>query len=314
MEICSYPKIWNLGHPQLAELLLDDVIVEEKVDGSQFSMMRTLQGELVCRSKGAGIVVDGPDKMFAAGVAVAKELPLVPGWVYRGEYLRSPKHNTLSYSRIPRNHIALFDVMTGPETYVAAEDKAIIADALGLEVVPLLFTGRIDSPDQLQEFMQQTSFLGGCKLEGVVIKNYKRFCRDGKVMLGKHVSEDFKEIHKTSWTKENPTNKDILTILAAKVQSPARWAKTVHRLRDAGALQNAPQDIGPLLKELHHDIDVETREEMAEVLLKWAMPHVKRAAARGFPEWYKERLMKLQFEADGGELTRDLHLPPDATP
>lgn len=299
--INSYPKIWNMGHPQLTELLLDDVLVEEKVDGSQFSMMRTREGELVIRSKGAGIVVDGPDKMFAAGVAVAKELPLVPGWVYRGEYLRSPKHNTLSYSRIPRNHIALFDVMVAPETYVEPAEKAMIADSLGLEVVPHIFSGRIESPDQIAEFLNRESFLGGAKIEGVVIKNYKRFTRDGKVMLGKHVSEDFKEIHKTSWTRENPHQKDILTILAAKVQSPARWAKAVHRLRDDGKLQNAPQDIGPLMKELHHDIDMETREEMAEVLLKWAMPHVKRAGTRGFPEWYKERLMKLQFAAGGEE-------------
>lgn len=296
--IDSYPKIWNLGHPQLADLLLDDVLVEEKVDGSQFSMMRTLDGELVCRSKGAGLVIDGPDKMFAAGVAVAKELDLTPGLIYRGEYLRSPKHNTLSYSRIPKNHIAIFDIVNGVETYLPPMLKAFEADRLGFEVVPHIFSGRIESPEQIAEFLNRDSFLGGAKIEGVVIKNYKRFGRDGKVLLGKHVSEDFKEIHKTSWTKENPTNKDILTILAAKVRSPARWAKAVHRLRDEGKLQNAPQDIGPILKELHHDLDAETREELTEVLLKWAMPHVKRAASRGFPEWYKERLLKTQFESE----------------
>lgn len=33
----SYPSIFAIGHRALAELLLDPVIVEEKVDGSQFS-------------------------------------------------------------------------------------------------------------------------------------------------------------------------------------------------------------------------------------------------------------------------------------
>ena len=33
----SYPKIYNLGHKYLEELFLDDVLIEEKIDGSQIS-------------------------------------------------------------------------------------------------------------------------------------------------------------------------------------------------------------------------------------------------------------------------------------
>lgn len=33
----SYPKIYNMGHAAIAELLLGEVTVEEKVDGSQIS-------------------------------------------------------------------------------------------------------------------------------------------------------------------------------------------------------------------------------------------------------------------------------------
>ena len=33
----SYPSTFALGHKALAELLLDPVLVEEKIDGSQFS-------------------------------------------------------------------------------------------------------------------------------------------------------------------------------------------------------------------------------------------------------------------------------------
>jgi hypothetical protein len=33
----SYPKLYAMGHRAIADLLLDDVIVQEKVDGSQFS-------------------------------------------------------------------------------------------------------------------------------------------------------------------------------------------------------------------------------------------------------------------------------------
>ena len=36
-QISSYPKIYSLGHAAILDLLDGRVIVEEKVDGSQFS-------------------------------------------------------------------------------------------------------------------------------------------------------------------------------------------------------------------------------------------------------------------------------------
>jgi len=37
MRLNSYPSIYNLGHHAIATLLDAPVLVEEKVDGSQFS-------------------------------------------------------------------------------------------------------------------------------------------------------------------------------------------------------------------------------------------------------------------------------------
>lgn len=31
-------------------------------------------------------------------------------------------------------------------------------------------------------------------------------------------------------------------------------------------------------------------------LYRWALPHVNRIAIQGLPDWYKEELVKLQFE------------------
>ena len=49
----SYPQIYALGHRYITELLLDPVLVEEKIDGSQFSFgVFEVEGEhqLRCRS------------------------------------------------------------------------------------------------------------------------------------------------------------------------------------------------------------------------------------------------------------------------
>ena len=53
--IRSYPKVFNLGHAAMADLLGGNVVVQEKVDGSQFSFARTDSGQLLFRSKGAEI-------------------------------------------------------------------------------------------------------------------------------------------------------------------------------------------------------------------------------------------------------------------
>lgn len=71
----SYPSIFNLGHKAITDLLKSPVIVEEKVDGSQFGfMVHSESGELQCRSKGAPLYNDAPQAMFIRAVETAKRL------------------------------------------------------------------------------------------------------------------------------------------------------------------------------------------------------------------------------------------------
>lgn len=290
MSFTSYPKIWNLGHPNVVGIFKEEVTLEEKVDGSQFSFTRTKEGELICSSKS----VSPPDKMFDLAVAAVSELDLIPGWVYRGEYLKSPKHNTLAYDRIPVKHVVLFDVMTGHEDYLSYDLKAAEAARLGLEVVPVYYRGRVEDLNTFENLLGKVSFLGGAKVEGVVIKS-PLFGRDSKPLFAKYVSEEFRELHKANPDWKRNTGADIKLIIADKICTPARWAKAVQHLSEKGLLQNAPQDIGPLMKEAHLDIEGECLEQIKEELLKWALPEIKRAACRGLPEWYKEQLLKRQF-------------------
>src|SRR3990172_1195654 len=114
MMLSSYPQIYALGHRYVKDIFTSPVIVQEKIDGSQISF-GLHEGELYIRSKGAVIHEAAPDKMFAAGVEAIKEVKQIlrAGWIYRGEYLKSPHHNVLVYNRIPANHIILFDIETG---------------------------------------------------------------------------------------------------------------------------------------------------------------------------------------------------------
>jgi len=291
-HLSSYPSIYALGHRYLADLFDGPVTVEEKIDGSQFSMAR-VNGVLKCRSRGQEIHVDGPEKMFSPAVEVAKRLPLRDGWVYRGEYLKSPKHNTLTYGRIPANYIILFDVMTGPERYLTPAEKRSEAIRLGLECVPCFFCGTLGH-DPIEEFirplMEKESLLWGCKIEGVVVKNYARFGIDKKILIGKFVSEAFKEAHQKVWKKTNPGPFDVTQRIISELTTEARYKKAVQHLKEAGKIEGIPQDIGPLLTELLLDLEREEADAIKEALFKYFFPQIRRGITAGFPAWYKKEI------------------------
>jgi hypothetical protein len=256
-----------------------------------------------CRSKGAELQMLAPEKMFAAAVETVKRLApmLVPNWTYRGEYLSKPKHNAIAYNRVPRQHVVIFDVNTGLEQYLSWEDKVLEAERLGLETVPRLYHGKVTSHDMFRELLQTVSFLGGSNIEGVVVKNYARFTIDKKAMLAKFVSEAFKEIHAAEWKGANPNAGDILERLAVMYRSPARWVKAVQHLRDAGKLHDEPADIGLLFQEVPLDIKKECEAEIKEALFSWAWPRISRATTAGLAEFYKDLLLKKQFENDAAQ-------------
>lgn len=299
MSLSSYPSVFNLGHKCITELLTVPVYVQEKIDGSQFSFGVDMDGILHMRSKGAKIFLETVDKLFKDAVDYVvsiKEL-LVPGYTYRGEVLRCPKHNSLAYDRVPKHNIILFDIMTGIEAYIPYEQIVIEASKLDIEVVPLLYTGILVYIDQLKELLETISILGGQKIEGVVIKpvGYNLFGIDKKPLLGKHVSEAFKEIHQANWKTRNPGATDLISLLTSEYRTPSRWDKAINHLNDAGKLTNTTQDIGPLMKEVSIDVLKECETEIKDKLFKWAWSKLSRSIIAGLPEYYKERLMKQQF-------------------
>lgn len=294
----SYPKVYALGHRAITDLFLDPVVVQEKIDGSQFSF-GVFNGELRARSRGHEIVLDAPENLFADAIDVIKRIHnyycLRDGWTYRGEYLRVPKHNTLCYGRTPRDLIILFDININHESYLTVEEVQSEAHRIGLECVPTFGAGNIACVSEIRELLDRESVLGGTKIEGIVIKNYNRFGRDKHVLMGKYVSEKFKEKHAHDWKISNPQQGDIIENIIKTYRTEARWEKSVQHLREAGMLNNEPSDIGALIKEAQSDVLVECRDEISEALTKWALPKIQRGIVAGLPEWYKSKLAERQF-------------------
>lgn len=294
---CSYPRVYALGQRVIQEIFSNDVLIEEKIDGSQFSFGK-FGGELRMRSKSAIIDIADPEKMFRKAVDSVLNIKdyLKDGWTYRAEYLMSPKHNTLAYDRTPVGHLIGFDICTSHETYLDYDWKKKSFEDLGYETVPQLRFGAVDSWDSLRDLLETVSCLGKQKIEGIVVKNYNKLGDDGKVLIGKFVSEEFKEVHGADWKVRNPGKADIIEMIISKYHTPARWNKAIQHLTEAGSLDRSPKDIGPLMKEVAIDIEKECSEEIKDALYDIFWPQVRRGVARGLPQWYKEKLAKETFE------------------
>jgi hypothetical protein len=297
--IPSYGSIYALGHRAIAEIFNEEVLVEEKIDGSLFAF-GVLDGELRFRSKGQQLFVDSngvcSQKMFQKAVDTAMRLKpfLRPGWVYYGEFLQKPKHNTLAYTRIPKDNIILFDISDRNENFLPYDEKRHEALSLGLECAPLICEGTVSDFNSLKLFLSIESVLGGTKIEGVVVKNYARFGLDKKCYKGKLVSEAFKESNNE--THKVASKGSVIGALIASLKTDARWRKAIQHLREEGKLEGSPRDIGNLIREIKDDILKEEQDHIIHVLYNHFLPEILNGVIRGFPEWYKDYLAKQAFE------------------
>ena len=295
-----FPKIFALGTRYVADIFNDGwVEVTEKVDGSQFAF-GNLDGELVCRSKGVTLNIDEPEKMFAKAVKTAKDIfkigLAVQGYMFYCEYLQTPKHNTLSYNRCPQNHLALFGIKR-PDGTLCANHAFLenVADTIGIDVVPVLAEGSGVTVGTVKGLLETESFLGGQKVEGVVVKKYNQWYwpvgdKEFPVLAAKYVSEKFKEKHSSSWGKDH-TSKGSWDAYRDSYCTEARWQKAVQHLKEDGKLLEDPKDIGPLMKEVQEDIQTESKEDIERFLWKTFGRDLLRQSTRGLAEWYKDSLL-----------------------
>lgn len=271
---------------------------------SQFGFGK-VNGELVIRSKGRELDLEAFDKMFGEGVAYVKSIEdkIPDNMFFYGEYLQKPRHSTLAYDRIPKNHIALFAIYdsTTKEHFGHSEIEKY-AERFGVDAIPLLKRGNSSGEEILELVRDRVSFLGGQTVEGVVVKAYKPWLFLGQipqtVMSGKYVTEAFKEVHHKDWTKLN-TSGGKLGVLKANYFSEARWNKAIQHLRENGELTNSPKDIGNLIKEVHRDIREEEEQNIKEQLWNIYGKDILSASTNGLPQFYKEKLVKGEIdEAD----------------
>ena len=152
------------------------------------------------------------------------------------------------------------------------------------------------SLEQMKTVLETDSFLGGQKIEGVVLKNYEQFGVDKKTLMAKFVRRDFVEDNREDWKRRNPGRADIIQSLIEQYGTEARWMKAVQHLREEDRLVGAPQDIGLLIGEVPADIFKDAEAEIKDALYAAFKKDIRCGVTRGLAEWYK-RLLAEDFFA-----------------
>ena len=298
-KIPSYTKILTLGSAYTDNALVGEVIVQEKIDGSQLRFCINEDRKLVIGSKSTILGHPDENKMFKEAVKYLLSIEdyitvIFPTNTYfYGEYLQRPRHNVLKYHCCPTNHIVLFDVVKEGKYITNREELKKIADLLRVDCIPELYRGDV-TVDKIKDLIVNTqSYLGGELIEGVVIKNYSQtICLGNQVypLFTKYVRPAYKERHNAEWKINNP--KESLADYIKGFRNENRWRKAILHLRDKGLLTTSPKDIGMLLKEIQEDILTEETENIKNYLFKTFKDDILRNSIQGFPEWYKEELLK----------------------
>lgn len=298
--IKSYPKILPLVGKYADQILNKGLIeITEKIDGSAFAFGKDEEGKLYMRSKGTQILFEEKiDDLFRPAVThvldVQDKIP--NNRIYYCETLKNERHNTLVYNRIPRNHLMVYGISDFHGTEWVPEYFQLQAQSNDIDLDPVPFIGYVEITDlsQIAALLERESALGGPKIEGVVLKTYNHGMQFGGMMFPfvtmKFVSDEFKEKHADNPDYVPQRNKTEEVIRRYKTE--ARWLKAVQHLRDKGELVHEPKDIGSLMKELHNDLVEEEKENFKEELYQIYQKDWKNIVCAGFPQWYKEQLLK----------------------
>lgn len=293
----SYSKILTLGSAYTENALVGEVIVQEKIDGSQFRFGISNEGELVIGSKATIIGHPDENKMFKKGVeyilSIEDKIRKFPKNSYFfGEFLQKPNHNVLKYERVPKNNIVLFDAIIDG-SYSHRDMLNEYANMFEIDLIPELFKGIINL-EQLKQIIENTnSYLCGELVEGVVIKNYKQtILLGGNVfpLFTKYVRESFKERHRVEW--KISSRKETIEEYIKSFKNEARWQKAILHLQEKGELEKSPKDIGKLILEIQHDIKTEEEENIKQFLYNRTIGDILRVSVSGVAEYYKDKLLE----------------------
>ena len=300
-KIERYIKIPHIGNRIIADIFDGEVEISSKIDGSNWRVLLSPDGLMYGSRK-----VDMPtDQMFGVAIEQSERIYNDVDWQDIGneimlftEFLANPKHNTLTYDRVPLNHLYLFAAIVDDEVQ-DTHQLELIADVLDVEPPHIIHTGTIENSDQLNAMLDTDSVLGGTTVEGIVIKNYNHNF-DPLVsptfshmpLTGKIVNESFKERNKAEWK----LNKSVIDNVCEQFLTVPRFNKAIQHVKEEGSLEGEKRDLKYLIPEFYNDLMKEEYEDIRRIVMTAFLNKLRKKADQYVVQSYINHLTEQAFE------------------
>ena len=302
----KFPKVLGLGQPLLAEIFDDPVDLSSKIDGSQCRINLT-ESNVQCGSKNVDIA---DTKMFDLAYQQADRIWNEKVWWTFGdditlftEFLNKPKHNVLKYDRVPKNSLYVFGALIDGK-HLSTEELIELATELDIEPPHIIASQvKINNPEDLNEYLETESVLGGTKVEGIVIRNsYKSYppllvstmAFTNYPLVGKLVRDDFKERLQKEWSTKKQRETPLAKV-STEFFTDARFNKAINHLNDAGKITYEMNNLKDIIPEFYSDLIDEERQEIMELALDDFWRQLKRKSDNFVVKEWKRYLVEKQF-------------------
>lgn len=294
--INSPPSIFRAGHRAITGLMDGEITVQEKIDGSQFSFMRTNLDDLLFRSR-KHMVVAGEVGLFNRAIEeITKIKPFLEvGVIYRSECVDKAKHNVLAYGRTPKCHVVIYDMQRPDGTYYNTAGLVKECAKLGLENVATFYRGPASAVTEQMatSWLAKESQLGATLVEGYVIKNYEKLTAvETKPMMSKVVAQRFEE----KQGGKRPPGPDIMSVLETTYRTEARWRKAIQHLTEQGKLVGEMSDLKHLIPEIQLDVLGEHVDDIKQALFEHFWHRLRKRLVSGFPDFYAANMAEVPVE------------------
>lgn len=237
MKWKKYIKIRALGTDETEGIFEGTCVVQEKVDGANFSFY-VENNKLLVASRNMVMVDKKNSGNWKAILPVTEAYnqhkdKFNPNYLYVGE---STQRHTISYTDIP-NFIG-YDIWNDEtESFLDWKEAKIEFESIGLSFIHVHFEreGSEITIEELEECIKHSLYKEG-DAEGIVIKNYSKLNKYDNPLFAKIVTDSFKEQNRAVFKGTNqPTKEGNSTIIIASTYSTeARIEKIIHKLVDEG--------------------------------------------------------------------------------
>lgn len=229
MSFKKYPDIERLGSEDNKDILAfetDTIVVEEKVDGGNFSMWIEENGLICFGSRNRNLTAENDKKTFEGYQTWLREhlLNLEKQGILLNQdyyyYLEVMQKHTISYTKAPKfigidirmKHMANQE---GFGFFLGRDTREQEFTRLKIENVPLVWRGTVKEIKKMDinQMITKSAYYEG-KAEGVVLKNYvRKHPHENHQLYAKIVTDEFKENNKAVFGGLKQKNSDTSKII-----------------------------------------------------------------------------------------------------